>query len=77
MIRSIAGYLFIVAGAVSISLAVSGLVSGNVMLFSKPGHKVVALALDPNRFWLSVALWFLGGIALGIGGYVKFLRERR
>lgn len=75
MFRPVAGFLLVFAGVVSLALAFNGLASGQVFQFAKSGTRMLTLTQNPDGFWFSVVLWFAAGVALAIGGYIKFLRR--
>lgn len=72
--RVIAGIAFFCLGIYALITVASGINKGEIVQFSKRGNAVMHLNQEPDRFWIAIAFWSIGGLML-IGGGANMVRK--
>ena len=75
-IRMCAGLVLIGISVASLWLGLGGMLDGEVAQFARQSREVLLRSSNPQGFWLSVLMWLLGGVALGVGGLAMVRRNR-
>lgn len=74
LIRVIAGIAIFCIGLYALSTVAEGIKSGEIVQFSKHGNAVMHKHQEPDRFWIAITFWSIGGIML-IGGGMNIVRK--
>ncbi len=72
--RVIAGIAIFCLGIYALITVASGINKGEIVQFSKRGNAVMHLNQEPDRFWIAITFWSIGGLML-IGGGANMVRK--
>lgn len=73
-IRGLAGIAIFCLGIYALTTVVTGINTGEIERFSKQGNAILHRNQEPDRFWIAIGFWSIGGIML-IGGGINMVRK--
>lgn len=73
-IRVCAGIAIFCLGLYALGTVFSGIKKGEIVQFSKRGDAIMHQNREPDRFWIAITFWSIGGIML-VGGGLNMVRK--
>lgn len=73
-IRGLAGIVIFCLGIYALAKVATGISKGEIEQFSKHGNALMYRSQTPDRFWIAIGFWSVGGIML-LGGGANMVRK--